>query len=44
MLMGARSEADLEGLGLTDEVIRDAQLGDSLREAWARFHPPPRFI
>lgn len=39
MLMAAPTEADLEGLGLSDEVMRDARLGESVHEAWARFHP-----
>jgi hypothetical protein len=41
MLMAARTEADLEGLGLSDEVVREAGLGDSLHETWAGFHSPP---
>lgn len=40
MLMEARAEADLSGLGLSDEVIREARLGESVHEAWTRFHPP----
>lgn len=39
MLAAARTEADLHGLGLSDEVVRDARLGKSLREAWERFRP-----
>ncbi|HEX6371899.1 MAG TPA: hypothetical protein VF006_23450 [Longimicrobium sp.] len=41
MLAEARTEADLTGLGLSDEVIREARLGKSVHEAWTRFHPPP---
>ena len=41
MLMEARTEADLAGLGLSDEVIREARLGESVHEAWTRYHPPP---
>jgi hypothetical protein len=37
MLTAARSEADLHGLGLSDAVVREARLGDSLLEAWTRF-------
>jgi len=37
MLTAARSEADLQGLGLSDDVVREARLGDSLLEAWTRF-------
>ncbi len=40
MLAGASSEDDLAGLGLTDELVRKARLGDSLAEAWARHHHP----
>lgn len=46
MLTAARSERDLHGLGLSDDVVREARLGDSLAEAWTRFRPqhrpPPR--
>lgn len=45
MLKAARTEADLEGLGLSDEVMREARLGESVHEAWTRFHflpHPPR--
>lgn len=41
MLRSARTEADLHGLGLSDRVVREARLGGSLLEAWARFCPPP---
>jgi hypothetical protein len=41
MLIEARTEADLEGLGFSDEVVREARLGNSVHEAWARFHCPP---
>jgi hypothetical protein len=40
MLVEARAEADLAGLGLSDEVMREARLGESVHEAWTRFHPP----
>lgn len=40
ILADARSEAELHGLGLSDEVVREARLGDTLLEAWARFGPP----
>jgi hypothetical protein len=39
MLTAACSEADLHGLGLSDAVVREARLGDSLLEAWTRFRP-----
>lgn len=46
ILAGARTEADLHGLGLSDRVVREARLGETLREAWTRFRPrhlaPPR--
>lgn len=42
MLMEARTEADLSGLGLSDEVMREARLGDSVHAAWTRFHPSSR--
>ncbi len=42
MLMEARTEADLEGLGLSDEVVREARLGNSVHEAWSRFHYTPQ--
>ena len=41
MLAGARTEADLHGLGLSDAMVREARLGDTLAEAWTRFRPPP---
>lgn len=43
MLAAARAEADLRGLGLSDDVVREARLADTLTEAWARFGPhfPP---
>lgn len=41
MLLSARTESELEGLGLSDEVMREARLGNSVHEAWAGFHPPP---
>jgi hypothetical protein len=40
MLAAAGTEAELRGLGLSDEVIREARLGATLLEAWARFHLP----
>lgn len=40
MLIEAGTEADLEGLGLSDEVMREARLGDTVHAAWTRFHPP----
>lgn len=40
MLTAARTEDDLRELGLSDEVVREAGLGDSLMEAWARFRGP----
>jgi hypothetical protein len=39
MLAAARTEAELDGLGLSDEVVREAGLGDSLLQAWARYGP-----
>jgi hypothetical protein len=44
MLIEARTEADLEGLGLSDEVIREARLGDSVHAAWTHFHPSPNHL
>ena len=41
MLTAARSERELHGLGLSDQVVREARLGDSLLEAWTRFRPQP---
>ncbi|MBW3570500.1 MAG: hypothetical protein KY467_05295 [Gemmatimonadetes bacterium] len=41
MLTAARTERELHGLGLSDQVVREARLGDSLLEAWMRFHPQP---
>jgi hypothetical protein len=40
MLREARSEADLRGLGFSDDVVREARLGDTLLDAWARFRLP----
>ena len=39
MLTAAQTEADLHGLGLSDDVVREAGLGESLVEAWTRFRP-----
>lgn len=45
MLAGAASERELEHLGLSDALIREAGLGDSLAHAWTRFRPAlPRLI
>lgn len=38
MLSGAATVQDLEGLGVSDEVVREARLGESVAEAWARYH------
>lgn len=43
MLRSAASEEELQGLGLSDEMIREARLGDSLLEAWKALRPPPVF-
>lgn len=37
MLRSARDEGELRELGLTDEMIRDVRLGDSVSAAWRRF-------
>jgi hypothetical protein len=47
MLRAAQTEDELHELGLSDAVVREARLGDSLAEAWAsfrlwQFSPPPR--
>lgn len=39
MLEAARTEAELQGLGINDQVVREARLGDSLLDAWNRFRP-----
>ncbi len=39
MIAGA-SGGELEELGLTDDMVREAGLGNSLRDAWERLHPP----
>jgi hypothetical protein len=44
MLMEARTEADLAGLGLSDEAIREARLGESVHTAWTRFHSSPSYL
>lgn len=41
MLRATETEQELPGLGLTDEMIREVRLGDSLAAAWHRFGPPP---
>jgi hypothetical protein len=41
MLRTAASEEELQALGLTDEMMRTAQLGSSLAAVWHRFRPPP---
>ena len=41
MLAAARTEADLHGLGLSDDLVREVGLGDTLTQAWTRFRPPP---
>lgn len=41
ILAAARTEQELHELGLSDEVVREARLGDTLREAWGRFRLPP---
>jgi hypothetical protein len=38
MLAGAAREEELAGLGLSDAMVREARLGDSVAEAWARYH------
>lgn len=46
MLSAARTEREARELGLSDAVVREARLGDTLLQAWARFRPqhlpPPR--
>lgn len=37
MLRTAATEEELQGLGLTDEVMRELRLGDSVSAAWHRF-------
>ena len=39
MIAGAEGEQELEGLGLSDEVVRELELGSSLREVWIRYRP-----
>lgn len=41
MLKGAETEEELAGLGLSDGLIQEANLGDSLVQAWSRFRPDP---
>lgn len=40
MLTAAKTASDLHELGLSDDVVREARLGDTLVQAWARFRPP----
>jgi hypothetical protein len=43
MLRAAETEQEVRELGLTDEAIREANLGTSVGDAWQRAHtPPPR--
>lgn len=37
MLQAADTEAELRGLGLSDAVVREARLGNSVMDAWTRF-------
>lgn len=41
MLKGAETEEELSDLGLSDDVIQEARLGDSVVEAWSRYRPYP---
>lgn len=42
MLSSAATQQELQGLGLTDGVVREAGLGRSLVEAWKATHPARR--
>lgn len=37
IIAGAADEEELEGLGVSDEVVRELGLGSSLREVWSRY-------
>lgn len=39
MLRTASTQEELQALGLTDEMMREARLGDSLAAVWHRFGP-----
>lgn len=38
ILRAAATEQEARDLGLTDEVIRDVELGDSMADVWRRLH------
>lgn len=40
MIAAARRD-ELDHLGLTDDVVRELRLGDSVLEAWEKLHPAP---